>query len=36
MEKLEKGWLKKQIEESVKRREKMPQWQRDLYIQDLD
>ena len=31
MEKLEQGWLKKQVEECMKRYEKMPRWQKDLY-----
>ena len=31
MVKYEPGWRKRRMEESVKRCEKMPQWQKDLY-----
>ena len=31
MVKHEQGWLKKQVDKCMKRYEKMPQWQKDLY-----
>ncbi len=35
-EKLEKGWLKKEVEMAVKRYEKLPQWKKDMYNAQLD
>ena len=35
-EKLEKGWLRKEMEMAVKRYEKMPQWKKDMYNAQID
>ena len=35
-EKLEKGWLRKEVELSQKRYAKMPQWKKDLYAAQFD
>ena len=35
-EKLEKGWLKKEVEMAVKRYEKLPQWKKDTYNAQID
>ncbi len=35
-EKLEKGWLRKEMEMAVKRYEKMPQWKKDMYNAQFD
>ena len=35
-EKLEKGWLKEQMEESVARFDKLPKWKQDMLLARLE
>ena len=35
-EKLEKGWLREEVEMAVKRYEKLPQWKKDMYNAQID